>query len=97
MSTALGHQKTDSGRAAQWELQASNRLLEALTEAQREFIRGSDTYRLFSRLLKVLLELTDSEYGFIGERLNTPEGAPYMRSHAITNIAWTDELRRRYE
>ncbi len=97
MSTALGHQKTDSGRAAQWELQASNRLLEALTEAQREFIRGSDTYRLFSKLLKVLLELTDSEYGFIGERLNTPEGAPYMRSHAITNIAWTDELRRMYE
>ena len=96
MSTALGHQKTDSERAAPWELQASNLLLEALTEAQREFIRGSDTHRLFEKLLGVLLELTGSEYGFIGEVLRTPEGAPFVRAHAITNIAWTDELRRMY-
>ncbi len=78
------------------ELQASNRLLHALTEAQTDFIRGCDTYQLFSKLLEVLLELTGSEYGFIGEVLHSPEGVPYLRTHAITNIAWTDELREHY-
>ena len=73
MSTALGQQKTDSGHAAQWELQASNRLLQALTEAQQELIQGSDTHHLFDKLLGVLLQLTDSEYGFIGEVQRDPE------------------------
>jgi signal transduction histidine kinase len=78
-------------------MQASNRLLQALTEAQQELIQGSDTHRLFNKLLGVLLQLTDSEYGFIGEVLRKPDGAAYLRAHAITNIAWTDELRQLYD
>ncbi len=27
----------------------------------------------------------------------TPEGAPYLKTHAITNIAWNDETRKFYE
>ena len=78
-------------------LHASNTLLQALTEAQLEFIGGSDAHLLFDKLLTVLLELTQSEYGFIGEVLRDEQGAPYLRSHAITNIAWTDELKALYE
>jgi len=74
-------------------LQASTQLLRALTEAQLEFIQGGHTRSLFEKLLTVLLDLTNSEYGFIGEVLREPDGTPYLLSHATTNIAWTDELR----
>jgi len=82
--------------SAETALRATNLLLRALTEAQTEFIQGQDTHRLFDKLLSVLLEVTGSEYGFIGEVLRSPEGQPYLRTHAITNIAWTQELREFY-
>jgi two-component system, NtrC family, sensor kinase len=78
-------------------LEATNRLLRALTEAQTEFIRGNTASSLFERLLGVLLELTSSEYGFIGEVHQNPQGEPFLRTYAITNIAWTDELREQYK
>ena len=82
---------------AEWELRASNLLLHALTEVQTEFIRGHESHSLFERLLQVLLTLTRSEYGFIGEVLRSPENdAPYLRTFSITNIAWTDALREYY-
>ncbi|AKJ05161.1 phospho-acceptor domain-containing protein [Archangium gephyra] len=66
-------------------LHASNTLLQALTEAQLEFIGGSDAHLLFDKLLTVLLELTESEYGFIGEVLRDAQGTPSLRSHALTH------------
>jgi len=85
------------GAAAEWALHASNRLLRALTEVQTEFIQNHDSRDVFDKLLSVLLELTGSEYGFIGEASRTPEGALFLRTRAITNIAWTDELRALYD
>ena len=104
MSKAVSGRRPDSaqGRSrsralvAERALHASNSLLQALTEAQLEFIRGSDAHHLFDKLLAVLLELTESEYGFIGEVFRDAQGAPYVRTHAITHIAWTDELRELY-
>jgi two-component system NtrC family sensor kinase len=96
-------QDTSQGRArsrtlaAERALEISNRLLRALTEAQQEFIQGGEAQPLFEKLLSVLLELTQSEYGFIGEVLRDPAGAPYLRSYAVTHIDWTDELRDYYE
>jgi PAS domain S-box-containing protein len=78
---------------AEQALRASNLLLKALTEAQTEFIQGHEPYLLFDKLLSVLLTLTSSEYGFIGEVLHNPDGSPYLRTNAITNIGWTSELR----
>jgi two-component system, NtrC family, sensor kinase len=74
-------------------LVASNRLLQGLTQVQTAFIQGHPVPQLFDTLLSILLELTGSEYGFIGEVLRTAEGTPYLRTHAITNVAWTQELR----
>ena len=96
MSKAAPGRRPDSaqGRSrsralvAERALHASTNLLQALTEAQLEFIRGSDAHHLFDKLLAVLLELTESEYGFIGEVLRDARGEPYVRAHAITHIAW---------
>lgn len=81
---------------AELRLQASHRLLQALTQVQLESVRATTLRPLFQRLLSVLLELTGSEYGFIGEVLQGEDGRPYLKTHAITNIAWTDELRDYY-
>lgn len=35
-----------------------------------------------------------SAYGFFGEVLYTAENAPYLKTHAITHIAWDDATRR---
>ena len=73
------------------------RLLEAMTSAQSELIGTVEADQLFNGLLNALLDLCDSEYGFIGETHLNQEGAVYLRTHAITNIAWNDHTRRYYE
>jgi signal transduction histidine kinase len=73
------------------------KMLEAITAAQNLFIGGDDPRLVFDHLLQLLLELTGSEYGYIGEVLLTDEGKPYLKTHAITNIAWSDETRRFFE
>ncbi|MDY7233303.1 ATP-binding protein [Hyalangium rubrum] len=78
------------------QLEASRRLMDVLTQVHVELVTRGNHRALFERLLTLMLEETRSEYGFIGEVLRSPEGAPYLRTYAITNIAWTDELRAQY-
>ena len=72
-------------------------LLETMQQAQSQFILTNDPSETFDRLLENLLSITQSEYGFIGEVLLTPEGKPYLKTQAITNIAWNQETRDLYE
>ncbi|MHC4512303.1 MAG: GAF domain-containing protein [Planctomycetota bacterium] len=72
-------------------------LLQTLADAHSNFILAEDVRTVFDQLLAKLLNLTDSEYGFIGEVLRDPDGTPYLKTHAITNIAWNEETRRFYE
>ncbi|MDH5180572.1 MAG: PAS domain S-box protein [Gammaproteobacteria bacterium] len=71
-------------------------MLHILSEAQNKFISRGEPRLAFDDLLTGLLTLTDSEYGFIGEVLRTSEGAPYLKTYAITNIAWDDATRKFY-
>ncbi|HYH99922.1 GAF domain-containing protein, partial [Hyalangium sp.] len=77
-------------------LEASRRLMDALTQVHVDLVTQGDHRALFGRLLTLMLQETQSEYGFIAEILRSPEGQPYLRSYALTNIAWTDELRAIY-
>jgi len=72
-------------------------LLKAITTALLRYITETDPHVLFNGLLDTLLELTGSEYGFIGEVFYTADENPYIKSHATTNIAWSDETQRLYE
>lgn len=75
----------------------SQLLLQTIAEAQEKFIVGSDSRTSFNILLEKLLQLTDSEYGFIGEVREKEDGTRYLKTHAITNIAWNEETRTFYE
>ena len=72
-------------------------LLKAITKALSQYIAEADPYVLFNGLLETLLELTGSEYGFIGEVFYSEEEKPYIKSYATTNIAWSDETQSLYE
>ena len=71
-------------------------LLNAINRAQSTFIAHANDNAAFDQLLSDLLALTDSEYGFIGEVLRTPAGDPYLKTQAITNVAWNDATRAFY-
>jgi len=71
-------------------------MLQAIQNAQAQFIVSEQPSVIFEGLLDQVLFLTDSKFGFIGEVLRTSEGAPYLKSHWITNIAWNDETRELY-
>ena len=50
----------------------------------------------FNLILKDLLEITESEYGFIGEVFYENE-EPYLKTYALTNISWNQETRDFYD
>ncbi len=70
-----------------------HRLLEAISRAQSLIIADQDPQKLFDELLNILIELTESEFGFIGEVFYEKEDVPYLRTHAIMNIAWDEETK----
>jgi len=74
-----------------------SQLLSAITRAQTQFVQSQDARIVFDGMLEALLTLTDSEYGFIGEVFNDADGSPFLRTHAITNIAWNAETQRFYD
>jgi PAS domain S-box-containing protein len=83
-------------READWLLNESHRLLDAVTAAQNRFLTGVDVGVVFDDLLEVLLELTNSEYGFIAE-VRGEGGGRYLRSMAMSNIAWNEATREMYD
>ncbi len=67
------------------ELERTNRLLAALSQAQADFIRKGEPERVFRALLDLLIELTESESGFIGE---VQEGRDGRRALLVRAIAY---------
>lgn len=96
-SRALVEKLRSGHQEAEQRLLRYNALQETIVRAQAQFITNVDTRVLFDELLGSLLSLTKSEYGFIGEVFRNPDGSPYLKTHAITNIAWDDETRAFYE
>lgn len=72
-------------------------LLDAIAEIQSLYIRDASPRKLFDALLDTLLRVTGSAYGFVGEVLQDEGGAPYLKTFALTNIAWDDHTRALYE
>jgi len=78
------------------ERQKHQRLLEAIRQIESTFISTKNSHQTFDEVLAQLLSITNSAYGFIGEVLHR-DGKPYLKTHAITNIAWNEETRALYD
>lgn len=94
---SMVRRRTEELRRTSHSLQRNNDLLRMISRIQEDFIADGDTRSVFDRLLDSLLELTGSEYGFIGEVLTDRDGRLYLKTHAITNIAWNEETSGFYE
>ncbi|KJU84512.1 sensor signal transduction histidine kinase [Candidatus Magnetobacterium bavaricum] len=74
----------------------TNQLLELIRHIQSQFILSAEPNKLFTEILNNLLSLTESEYGFIGEVLQTDQGQLYIRTFAIMSAVWTQEIKDYY-
>jgi DNA-binding CsgD family transcriptional regulator/GAF domain-containing protein len=83
--------------AAQAKELAQRNLLAAISDASLSYISSRyNPKRIFEQFLENILELTDSEYGFIGQVM-LDDGVPYLKEFALTNISWSPETAALYE
>ncbi len=74
---------------ARSETELRSQLLAALKKATEEFVADfDDQNNIWDDLLRSLLNITESEYGFIGEVLFEEDGKRCLKLHALTNISW---------
>jgi PAS domain S-box-containing protein len=81
------HQQTEESR----------QLLALITQAQAAYINAANQREAFDTLLRRILEVSASQFGFVGEILHDEAGAPYLRTFAISNIAWDAQSRAFYD
>ena len=78
------------------DLRRTTELLESVRAAQAAFITHGDARPVFASLLRTLVSLTGSEFGFLDEVLRDADGTRYKLSLALSNIAWSPEAERLY-
>lgn len=84
-------------RLASKKMERQHRMLEAVRRAQTSYIETDNKRNAFEGLLAAFLELTGSAFGFVGEVHYGDDGAPFLLTHAISNIAWDEASRFLYE
>lgn len=72
-------------------------IINEIAKIQEKYISGESKRPLFEYVLQYLIKLTESEFGFIGGIISKPGEAPYLKSYAITNLAWDDKSKKLYE
>lgn len=72
-------------------------LLSLVRQGMEHYVGSRDIKATTKFLLSGLLDVSGSEYGFIGEVLRDEKGAPYLRTHGLTDISWNEDSRRIYE
>ena len=75
------HQQTEESR----------QLLALIAQAQAAYINADNQREAFETLLSRILEVSASQFGFVGEIQQDEHGAPFLRTFAISNIAWDTE------
>lgn len=74
-------------------LQAETRMRAAVTDALRFASTHGTEESIFEHSLAQLVELSGSEYGFLGELLAYGDQPRHLKTHAISAAAWNDATR----
>lgn len=67
-------------------LMVQSHQIEIISSAQSQFISGASPANIFDALLRGILALSGSEYGFIGEVVTNTDGSRELKTHALTSI-----------
>ena len=65
-------------------------LMNSMRSAQEQFIATNNPGPVFSEMLKVILNYTESSFGFIGEVLHAEDGNPYINCYSTSGITPID-------
>ncbi len=71
-------------------------LLDMLHHSTTDFVVNGDFRAAMNDMLKTLLKLTGSEFGFAGEVIFKGDGQPFLKTHAIMDISWDAQTRAQY-
>ena len=77
-------------------LRSKNAMLDLVHEAQSGLLTDGLHSQWWDHVLDRLLNISDSEYGFIG-RIDEDEEGRFLQTNAITDISWNEETRTFYE
>lgn len=88
--SALRHRQTTQALARQ------HKLVQAINHMQTSFIRTANHRDAFDGLLNDLLSLTGSAFGFVGEVAYDAPDRPWLKVHAVNNLAWGAASRAAY-
>ncbi|HIC79812.1 MAG TPA: response regulator [Kiloniellaceae bacterium] len=72
-------------------------VLAAVNDAHSIYLNQTRNRAAFEELLEKILHLSGAGYGMIAEKLEDDAGKPYLKTLAISNIAWDEETRLWYE
>lgn len=75
-------------------------MLQEISDIQSRFLLCTTLEQMrqqFERMLALIVQVTASDYGFIGEVLYNHEVKPYLKVYAITNIAWDERTKAFYD
>ncbi|MEY4761063.1 MAG: hypothetical protein RLZZ200_919 [Pseudomonadota bacterium] len=75
----------------------ASRMLAHIAHIHRQTIVEQSPVKALNLVLQALLDLTESQFGFVGEVLVDENQQPFLRSYAVTNIGWNEEMRSLYE
>jgi len=68
-----------------------------INNLNKNFIKSNDkNHKAFKSLLDDLIDITDSEYGFIGEVFYEDKN-PWLKTYALTNIAWNKDTQKLFD
>lgn len=73
------------------------KLLNAIVMVNQKVFHSETRQGVFSFLLDAILDLMESEFGFIGEVMYDANGEKFVQAQSITNIAWDQADRQFYE
>lgn len=77
-------------RSAEMERDRLRMVMEVLSQLQEKYIEEGASRDWWHEALEDIIELSDSEYGFIGRVEHDENNQPYLISYAVTNIAWNE-------
>ncbi|MEI6447016.1 MAG: diguanylate cyclase [Actinomycetes bacterium] len=84
-------------RRAEVERARINSVLNALGDLQASYIESGMSRGWWQSALDHMIELTSSEFGFVGRVVEDEEGSPFLLSYAVTDIAWNEWSRQHYD
>ena len=70
-------------------------ILKCISKVQEMYIQSKPKVDIFEELLNGMIQISQSEYGFIGEVLYN-DNQPYLHTLSITDISWTPKLKEDY-